>query len=342
MSDRAMVSARWSVQRLWLLAAALLLAAAGAVAAPGSTVDLYISPGGADTNPGTSRDAPVKSLRKAIANFEAMEPQAPTRINVLPGTYSGEDVPIKRLTAPLTIQPADPGSAPVFDGKGKGTWLRVTTPGSGMVTLQVSGLTVQNYETVVSVNGDRSRQDGWIGSVQIRNNKFLKIGSLADGQSPSTAAIRFVNTRNSVIENNVFDSIRNVKSCGGLHAIYMAHLSSDNVIRNNRFVDGCGDTIKVRDASNRNRVVGNTFARQEGASLMLDSYCDKQARGDCTKAEGECPSWDNVFENNTVEGGGVAKAPKLVNSRREESDLSGICGKPTSKVRIREAGTSMR
>lgn len=285
-----------------------------------------------------------QSLGAAIQAY-ASKRQCPAdgvRIEIAPGTYEDERIVLKSVPCPLTIAAAGKGSdRPSFRGHNQGTWLNVSAPGAGAIPLVISGLEIADYQTAISLNGDRSRRDGWVGGVQIRNNRFVRIGSPGENQSPSTAAVRLVNARSNQIVGNEFLTVRNARSCGGLHSVYMAHMSSDNVIRNNSFVDGCGDTIKVRDQSNGNRVENNVFERQEGNALMLDSFCDKLSRSDCTKAEGECPSWNNVFDQNTVRGRRAPSNKKITVARQVTSDLSGVCPPPPPRAaRIVEGAVS--
>lgn len=50
-----------------------------------------------------------------------------------------------------------------------------------------------------------------------------------------------------------------LKSCANLHAIYLAHHASDNVIDDNDFENTCGSPIRIRDSSNNNIASNNTF-----------------------------------------------------------------------------------
>lgn len=282
---------------------------------------------------------------RAYAGRQHCPPEG-VRIEIAPDTYEDERLALEKVPCPLTIAgrraaadaPHGDGR-PIFRGRSEGTWLVVRAPGAGHIDLAIQRLEITDYQTAISVNGNRSSIAGWVGGLQIVNNRFARIGSPRPDQSPSTAAIRLVNSRNNLIIGNEFESVRNARSCGGLHAVYMAHMSSHNLIRSNSFVDGCGDVIKVRDQSNDNRIEQNTFERQEGHALLLDSFCDKLSRTDCTKAGGECPSWNNVFEGNTIRGPRSLSNRKDTVARRIVSDLTGICPPPPpGMVRILEVG----
>lgn len=322
-----------------MLVVSLLLIGRVQLAYSASALTLYVAPNGNDSNSGTEQAQPLQTLKRALALYESSEGIGHTRIVIATGIYKGERVKIKRLSSPLTIE-GDTNNRPVFLGTGDGTWLMVDSSEGKILDLSIVGIEVRDYQSAISLNGDRRHPERWLGGVRILQNKFVSIGSLREGQRPATAAIRLVNARSNLIRDNEFERIRNLVSCGGMHSIYMASMSSDNQVIGNRFVDGCGDTIKVRDESNANRVEKNRFERQEGASFFLDSFCDKQIRDDCTKPEGECPSWGNVFDHNFIGGLGNTNK-KTVTARKIASDLSTICPPPPlDQIRIRDTGTS--
>lgn len=198
-------------------------------------------------------------------------------------------------------------------------------PRAKLVSLTITGMEVVSYQSAVSINGNRNNLDAWIGGVKLQKNRFSRIGSFLVGQKPATAAIRLVNARSVLIESNEFRSIRNITNCGGMHSVYMAHNSIDNRVVRNYFADGCGETIKVRDGSNNNIVELNRFALQEGSALMLDSYCDSSTGAECTKTEPECPSWNNVFRENTIEGVRPASNKRITGARRAAQNLPTSC-----------------
>src|SRR5690606_29032191 len=113
-------------------------------------------------------------------------------------------------------------------------------------------------------------------------------------------AIRFVNSKENLIENNDFVDIINIDREGALHALYVAHYSDSNRIDNNRFVNNTGDAVRVRDFSNGNVVTRNRFEKAGSGGAYSEWYCDFDARTDCTKATPECPSWENVFKDNLI------------------------------------------
>ena len=330
--------------RRLLLIGMLAASACGAVAvhAAGEPLALYVSPKGDDGADGKSEAKPLGTLGKALRAYESSCSSRSTRITLAAGSYGKERLRLRSV--PCALEIGSSGGYAQFDGGGDGTWFTLATPGAKQIELTIRGIEVVNYQTAISINGNRNDPDGWIGGVRILQNRFRRIGSFRDGQQPSTAAVRLVNARGVLIEGNLFETIRNVKQCGGLHSVYIAHYSSDNKIVGNTFVDGCGETVKVRDSSNNNLVEGNRFSRQEGSALLLDSYCDASAGADCTKAESECPSWNNVFRENTIEGPRPASNKKITGARKAAQQLPANCAAPRGSggERVRDERTSQR
>ena len=294
--------------------------------ATSETYRIYVSPVGGDDTAGGGESTPVRTLAKALQAYDKTCNSRSTRIVLAPGNYGSESLILRRIPCPLLIS-STAGNA-IFTGQGEGTWLTVATPGAGQIELTISGVEINNYQSAISINGNRNDAEGWIGGVRILNSHFVRIGTFRADQQPATAAIRLVNARSILIEGNTFQTIRNLTHCGGMHAIYIAHYSSNNRIVGNTFVDGCGETIKVRDSSNNNAIERNIFAQQEGSALFLDSYCDSASGGECTKTEPECPSWNNAFRDNTINGPRPASNKKFVGARRAARKLPINCALP--------------
>jgi len=322
---------------------------------------------GNDTNDGGSHAKAVKTVERAwglvlagLQNSDRFAQYKRVILVVWPGsTYftdykntPADKIPFylktANLTKPLSIlgQSNPEGERPVFDGSKEtnptlhSIWLTVNTgiDSYGKDTnLSISGLQVQNYGIAVLLSGDRQNRDsGFNAYTTIFNNVFSHIG-----WEHSTAAIDLFNSRKNRIFSNKFQHIRtNPKltlpghsdECGGLHAIYAAHFSSDNLIYHNTFDDACGSVIKFRDRSNNNLVRENTFsnlASDMGANVpaIEEWFCDREAaKNVCTKGaiakrdaqgnmlsplqiigyrdgQGECPSTNNVIFHNVMVGG---------------------------------------
>jgi len=121
-----------------------------------------------------------------------------------------------------------------------------------------------------------------------------------------------VNSDDNVIASNRFVRIVNLEACARLHSIYIAHGSTGNVIEDNVFEDACGDAVRFRDGSHSNLVRGNTFIDAWAQAPISDWYCDREMRADCTKPTPECPSLNNVLDNNRVVARKLKPAPSFV------------------------------
>lgn len=299
-----------------------------------SEVAIYVRPDGNDLSSGASSADAVLTLEAAIkrALEVPFEKNKEFKIVVGAGIYFAQSVIINDLPAgaKLTIT-ARNSDRPIFDGTGRAkTWLSLKSGQGRPTNLIVQGLEIRNYLTAISITGNRSSPNLWNGENVISDNVFVNIGQIAMPlEPPSTAAIRLVNSRNNVIVGNFFKGIRNNKNCGALHAIYMAHHSSGNLIEGNTFDDGCGATIKVRDDSNFNIIRSNNFIGQEGA-IFHDWYCNKETRMDCTKKTGECPSLGNKIVENTVVGVGGDRRGKLFEAFGD--DYIDGCGSPINNL----------
>lgn len=290
------------VIRSALLAAVLCGWAAAALAAE---TTVYVSTGGNDQAKGTSEADAVATLQRALKLAEAASGSdlSLVRVSIAPGTYAGQSVTVRGNTAgvPILLTSGTGGRA-VFDGDGRGgTWLTLKPRNGQASNLRISGLEVTNYETAIDAQGNRNNPELWAGGMEIRDNRFHKIGDIAkEGAQPSTAALRLVNSDRNVIAKNTFSNIKNNKLCGLLHALYIAHGSTDNRIEDNVFEDSCGDAVRFRDRSDNNVVRNNQFTDAWSQSPVSDWFCNPKQRGNCTKVQGECPSSNILVEGNKV------------------------------------------
>ncbi len=313
------MSAGRSLALAALAAAAALLLAAGvapSLAAPGPRATIYLSPTGDDGASGTDASRPVQTLARAQEILKAMRP-APdaAEIRIGDGRYVGQSV-VWSWTPPgarIDIRAADPARRPVFDGVDNSTnWFELQGGAGRPTGVAIEGLEIRNYLSAVWLHGDRVRQDDrWTGGNVVRGNRFVSIGAKdPSGATYSAFAVELVNSRANLIEGNEFVDIVSTKHCTDLHAIYVAHGSSKNIIRDNLFDGGCGDAISLRDNSNDNLIERNTFRRQQARAIVLEWYCSRTVQSNCTKPGLECPSWDNRLADNLIEAGG-ARPPQL-------------------------------
>lgn len=289
------------------MCAGLLLSFSGLL----SAADIRMAPNGDDGNTGDV-DKPVATLQRAV-DLALADPRArsePMRVLIQPGTYRGQKVMIdgRLLVGQLTLlgmgsQPAD---FPVFRGGGdRSAWLRLKSDTGKPTGLTIQAIAVHDYFTAISLEGNRDNPQSFNSGTTIRRNVFRNIGSIGTrDDAVSTAAVLFYNSKDNLVENNFFGTIRNKrdKDCGSLHSIYIAHFSSGNRIVDNTFEDACGSVIKLRDRSNDNLIEGNRFKAIQTAPAVEEWFCDAGARKDCTKKLGECPSTGNVVRDNDLKG----------------------------------------
>ena len=257
------------------------------------------------------------------------------------GSYYDQKLIIsEQLQKQLIIKAKQKTARPVFDGNNRQPeWIKFLPHNHGIGKVEINGLEITNYLTAISFNGNRDTMNEYNGDNIIKDNIFRNIGQFSNSNKPSTAAIRFVNSRNNKIINNQFINIKNIDKCGILHSIYFASNSSNNVVADNVFEDGCGATIKVRDSSNDNIIEKNIFKDQTQA-VLLDAYCDKDNRTDCTKQQTECPSWNNLFLNNVLESSFIGHGKKIIQINLENY-LPHMCKIPLGRKRVIELKTTV-
>lgn len=273
--------------------------------------DIRMAPDGDDSNDG-SASKPVATLQRAVnlALSDHLARREPMRVVIQSGTYRGQTVLIdgRDLVGELTIigLAAETKDFPKFQGDGgEAIWLKLKSDTGKPTGLTIQAIAVHDYFTAISLEGNRDDPQAFNSGTTIRRNIFRNIGSIAiRGEGVSFAAVRLYNSKNNLIENNFFGTIRNKldKDCGALHSIYVAHFSSGNRIVNNTFEDACGSVIKLRDRSNDNQIEGNRFKAIQKAPAVEEWFCDAGVRKDCTKQLGECPSTGNVARSNDLSG----------------------------------------
>ena len=317
--------------RCLLAASILTISALFASFANAASLTLYVSPQGSPNATGEKPDQALNSLDKAlrIAYAKAKDSGAdPVRIEVAPGTYKGQRIALKQPPAAAHFEiVAQPGatSRPIFDGDGKGgTWFILQAPTQNGARFTFSGLEVVNYVTAMSFNGKRGDWNSYIGGNTIQNMVFKDIGQIAKkGAKPSTAAVRFVNSRGNTVRDNRFINIRNGQNCELLHSLYLAHHSSGNQITGNTFENTCGSPIRMRDNSSDNVASRNVFRKVEARAVFDEWYCNNDRSKNCGKQALECPSWGNLYEANTIESSDqrASKEPTMVHV----PDISAQC-----------------
>ena len=308
---------------------------------------VYMATDGTFGNTGLSSCKPIDTLTRAqeVIEQQLNGEKRNVEVRIAPGTYQDQTVvwSFTMRDYTITFRPLEEGTRPVFDGTKtiNATWFMLTHNGGEETNIVIEGLHVQNYGQAISLySGNRLDPQASNSHNVIRNNIFKDIGDY------NTSAIGLQNSKSNLIESNYFRRIhryekckdnegkdtkckdtenRVPENCRGLHVIYIAHFSSYNIVQGNVFEDTCnGSTVRVRDASNGNRIEDNTFIRASIGSYFEDWYCDpsrglrtdKNTNG-CTKSRPdpnnadssdrvlspECPSKGNVFSNNRLAGG---------------------------------------
>jgi hypothetical protein len=300
---------------------------------PAAALVLYVGPDGQSDADGRSPERAIGDIQRALNKGLAQRPKGETlELRVLPGTLTGQRLTLKSSEAEggdIAIVRDEGIQRPVFDGKGlDAPWFTVEADKGPLRKLRVTGLEVKGYATAITLNGSRDIDARSVSDVVIRNNIFRSIGQTEMTQkSPSTAAVRLVNADKVEIINNRFARISNRRKCGLIHAVYVAHGSTNNVIEDNTFEDSCGDAIRFRDGSSGNKVVRNSFVDAWADAPISDWYCDASSRKDCTKKTPECPSFDNEIADNRIEAR-KAKTPERLKAHGE--DTTSLCPPPAA------------
>lgn len=267
---------------------------------------IYMTASGAADADGATPEAGMPTLQAALdlAQKRFRGGQDDITIVVLPGRYLGQQAKTSGAGKGhhLTITTRGRNRRAVFDGAGEAeTWLTIAGRVGEPANLTIAALDIANYATAITMNGSRDALDNVVSHVVIKENTFEKTGQVSAGRkAPSTAVLRLVNGDDNQIIGNRFLHFRNAEKCTLLHAIYIAHNSTGNLIKDNYFEDGCGDAIRFRDASSNNRVEGNKFVDAWEAAPITDWYCDSSSRSDCTKLTPECPSLNNRLAGNEM------------------------------------------
>ncbi|HKR02897.1 MAG TPA: hypothetical protein VJT09_19620 [Pyrinomonadaceae bacterium] len=289
---------------------------------------LYMSTSGKDSNNGLTPGTPVKTLRAVQKILHATRPNGlseDVEVRIGYGTYHGQTVswdyysPNHTITfMPIDYAYAGSPNRPVFDGNSAEEWFFKLIAKDGKPTnIRFHYLRIQKYVPGgIIFRGDRNDFSKWNGHNEIYGCYFYRIGN--KGTTSATfgyAAVDLVNSDHNTIDNSHFTYIRNNSpNESHIHALYVAHNSSDNIARRNRYYKINGDPIKVRDYSNFNtfdgdgtddyELTGKTAFYQDWYCMdtKLSSRCPKTTGETCTKAV-ECPSYENRFRFNKLECG---------------------------------------
>ncbi len=258
---------------------------------------LYVAPDGTDGSEGTCEN-PLASLNGAHKWIKQHDPNVTEDylIYVREGRYLKHAVgwSVTSTDHTITIE-AYPGETPVFDGEGSRVWFSLKARPGACTNIHIRGLTIREYVSyAILLHGDRSKRSRWNGCNVVADNVFIKIGNRYNTANcrgcTGYGAIDAVNSRYNTFEDNVFHRIENNKEDARLmHAVYLAHSSSNNVVQSN-YVSFCsGDPIKTRDGSNYNEILENYLDRSGFRTFIVD-----------WPSNGEEPSTGNVVADNLL------------------------------------------
>lgn len=279
-----------------LTAIALLVGLAQAVPTQAlTTIDIYMSTTGSDSNPGTQAQ-PVKTLvRASELVFNANTDEA--TIHIDPGTYyetetiEWDGAPQEKVNFRRT---GTSGARPVFDGSnvpvtdsGRHCWMRTGEYSAGP-SLDVRGMKVLNY-------GSCALRFYHVDDNLVRNMIFEDIGNRHIPGTSGWAAIHVTDSNDNAFINNIYRNLENDSCPGCVHAIYPSQ-SSNNVISDSLFEYITGDPIRLRDGASNNDIYDNTF-RYGSASMAED-----RAMVSYWRFSGDTCGVGNTVDNNVHNG----------------------------------------
>lgn len=321
------------------IGAAVLSAPSPARADDAPALTVWVSPAGSDAADGLTEQTPFATLQQAGdwlcgSTTECAgrgEPVivriAQTQIHVTAATtwrYFDPDYPT--TFEPWSYQPGDTaaqvaaaGGLPTFDGGfavDHGLVFAPAGAGNGSTRLTFVNLRWQRFNVaaveilggigqVVTGAGITVTQplENAANGVTFDRDYFYQVGNRWTPSHPmGFGAIEMINSSADVVTNSQFIHLENSETdAGHVHAIYLAHGSSDAVVSGNTFTDITGDVVRERDRSERTLVTKNVFTRAGQYGFVDDWYCRPNI-SDAICAPKEYRSWDGVFVGNTLHG----------------------------------------
>lgn len=302
-------------------------------------IEIYISPEGVDSADGSRADLAVKSLDRVRSIFESSDNIGSSDIVdviFMPGKYRGLSVvwDVFKAGVSINFRPYKNGDKVIIDGGGSsGKFfvfrLNKEIVNAGLLETNISfkRIHLMNYCEGISF-GD------WKSDVAVTNNKiegviFQNIGSKYDPvrvvvggvvipNGSCVAAVRLQNSRKNILLKNKFINIENLpqrQTKAGkygpllMHSIYLSDDASDNIIRENQFRNFTGSPIRIRNRSDRTRVVDNKFEQPIYAYISNSGYvmkavsqwyCNQEVK-ECIDRDSECPSLGTILSGNSIE-----------------------------------------
>jgi hypothetical protein len=313
--------------------AGVLAALLGALLGPGpvraaEVFVVYLSPTGSDSNDGLSPTRAVRTLEGAEAVLRAAAPRADVEVRIAQGTYVGTHTVWQYYVPGHTISfmpvdyrygdgASDIAGRPVFRGDGTpGFWFSARLPSGhpgGDTNLRFYYLQVERYAsgglefnggTTTNGAGIRVPATAGVNRNTVFGMVFRDLGTRYNAAGVGYGGVDAVNSSGNLIENNHF--LNNENSGGDaslIHGVYLAHHSTGNVVRNNRFRQISGDPVRTRNDSNGNDVYGNSFERTGRYAYYSEWFCDTSCTASNPGSPRECASHGNLFHDNDVISG---------------------------------------
>lgn len=325
-------------------------------------VHIYISTTQCDEANGSIL-RPFSSLEEASDYLESLNPQSDVEIRIIgnKGKYINHSVVWKYYNATYStkIVGYPESSYAEFqasdDNPPYEPFFKFVASNGERTNIIFERIIVSNYVSrAINISGDReNRVSGWNGNNAVLDCKFLGIGNARMQDRPMVySAIGFSNSRDNTIEECEFIDIENSNSGGypqdsistmsssistedlPIIGIYLAHNSYNNIITDNSFNNIKGDCIRIRDYSNNNIIVNNYFYKSGWKAICTMWYCNRRFQK-CTKMKSECPSYENVFQDNIVLGNWLCGYPNLFMDLQKAQVFNCMRMNPNHQVRIR-------
>jgi len=308
---------------------------------------IYLAPDGDDTSDGSSPNASILTLNRAQQIVGAAAANQDVEIRIAPGIYYNQSVvwTFTMANHTITFMPLnDDGVRPVFEAckdtdpsDCQSWWFRLNVQDGNPTNIHFEYIRVEHYLEGISFNGNRDDFAKSNSHNRIYGCYFYQMGNKHHPSSDNAyAVVRLKNSDYNLVRNNHFVECENTNGAGLLHALYLAHNADHNEIRKNRFYVQSGDAVRLRDYSNDNDIEENTFIKVGNNAGYTDWYCTGV---NCTKPTPECPSWDNEFRDNVLDGDyGCAE---MSTWELFQSDDAAGCTTPTmSSVRLATSGNT--
>lgn len=295
---------------------------------------VYLDPSGSNSNDGLTPATAVYSLERAEAIVAATNPTTNVEIRIAPGTYETTAqtkwttyVAGKTITfIPTGWNPGEPTpTRPVFENSNghTGYWFRAELPAGhpgGNTNLKFYYLEATGYaagglaivgDIATNPNNNVRYPDGaGMNNNYIYGLKIHHVGNAHNASGTGYGGFVLWNSSGNTIRNNhvqyaensdVVDS--NTKNL--IHAIYLAHGSSNNEIDGNAFKFVSGHPMNVRNGSSFNDIHDNSFTRtgHSGAAYYSEWFCDQDCVDYHDGHPRECASDQNAFHHNELISG---------------------------------------